>query len=138
MPKRVIDGDALWLSEKVKKLPEKYRLHYANWLPLAEANGVFEADIDRIHTKVYAFLCPSINRQSVKTLLHLLVQVGLLKIWSEDGKTWGYFVGIEKPGRLPSIKHLERYSNLPPNPPIEDDSRTSPGQSGTNPAEVRE
>ncbi len=136
MPKRIVDGEALWLSEKVKRLPEKYRLHYANWLPLAEANGVFEVDIDRIHTKIYAFLCPAIGKSQVRKLLELMVGVGLVRTWKESGKTWGYFTGIDKPGRLPSIKHLERYSNLPPNPPVEDEDGSYPGQSGTSPAEV--
>jgi hypothetical protein len=127
MPKRVVDGDALWLSDKVKKLPKKYRLHYANWLPLAEANGVFEADPDRIHAKIYAFLLPNVKKPIVRAILRAMVEVGLVKIWNEDGKDWGYFCGIEKPGRLPSIKHLDRYSNLPPNPPIEDSNGTPPG-----------
>jgi len=134
MPKRVVDGDALWLSDKVKKLPETYRMHYANWLPLAEANGVFEADPDRIFTKVYSFLCPAMPKRRVKELLDLMVQAGLVQVWEAEGKTWGYFIGIEKEGRLPSTKHLARYKNLPPNPPSElfmgerqDLSRTDPG-----------
>lgn len=130
MPKRVVDGDALWLSEKVKKLPEKYRLHYANWLPLAEANGVFEASADRIRARVYAYLCPDFSEKDVTVVLQSMIRAGLVKIWEEDGKTWGYFIGIEKSGRLPSIKHLPRYKNLPPNPPILDESGTVPDSPG--------
>lgn len=131
MPKRVVDGEALWLSEKVKTLPEEYRMHYANWIPLAEANGVFEASVDRVYARVYSFLMPSISKKKVRGILDAFIRVGLIRVWSEGGKTWGYFVGIEKTGRLPSLKHLDRYTNLPPAPPSEDESGINPGQSGT-------
>lgn len=127
MPKRVVDGEALWLSEKVKSLPPQYRMHYANWIPLAEANGVFEANPERIQARLYAFLMPNITIRQVKNILSLMIAAGLVQVWEEGGKTWGYFIGIEKAGRLPSLKHLDRYSSLPPAPPIRD----YPGLSGT-------
>lgn len=41
MPRRIVDGEALWTSGKLRRVePEKFRLHCANWLPMAEANGV--------------------------------------------------------------------------------------------------
>lgn len=134
MPKRVVDGEALWLSEKIRSLPEEYRLHYANWIPLAEANGVFEADAVRIHARIYSYIAPYVTIKKVRRIMKAFEKAGLLMLWSENGKTWGYFVGIEKTGRLPSIKHLERYSNLPPNPPIPD----CPGEHGTNPTGGRD
>ncbi len=54
MPKRIVDGEALWTSSKVRRLPLEYRFHYANWIPLAAANGVFEIDLDSIRSRVYA------------------------------------------------------------------------------------
>jgi hypothetical protein len=119
MPKRIVDGDALWLSEKVRNLPTEYRLHYANWLPLAEANGVFEADIHRIRARVYSYLLPDISSDDVRDILRAFTEAGLVKIWQEDNKNWGYFVGIEKPGRLPALGHLSRYKNLPPSPHLD-------------------
>ena len=119
MPKRIVDGDALWLSEKIRSLPEEYRLHYANWLPLAEANGVFEADIYRIQAKVYAYMMPEIDPEMVNKILKAFTDAGLLKVWREDNKNWGYFVGIEKSGRLPALGHLSRYKNLPPSPHLD-------------------
>lgn len=118
MPKRIIDGDAMWLSEKVKKLPEEYRLHYANWIPMAEANGVFEANPERIRARVYGFLLPSVSVRRVKSILDSMIEVGLVRVWDDQGKTWGYFVGIDKKGRLPGMREMGWYKNLPPNPPL--------------------
>lgn len=120
MPKRIIDGDALWLSSKVNKMPKEFRLHYANWIPLAEANGVFEADPARICARVYSFLLPEFTIRQVKKVLDAMVEVGLVRVWEAEGKTWGYFIGIEKKGRLPGLREIEWYKNLPPNPPEED------------------
>lgn len=119
MPKRVVDGDALWLSEKIRTLPEEYRLHYANWIPMAEANGVFEADIYRIQAKVYAYMLPTTTPDVVGRILKAFTEAGLVKVWREDNKNWGYFVGIEKSGRLPELRYLARYKNLPPSPPLD-------------------
>src|SRR5258707_1317877 len=119
MPKRVVDGEALWLSQKGLLLPERYRTHYANWIPLAEANGVFEATPQRIYARIYSYWLPNFGKKKVAALLDAFIKVGLVRTWQADGKTWGYFVGIDKEGRLPSSKHLERYTNLPPMPPVD-------------------
>ena len=119
MPKRIVDGEALWLSEKIRKLPEEYRLHYANWLPLAEANGVFEEDPHRIQAKVYAYILPAISPSVVSDILKTFIDVGLIRVWRDEGKNWGYFIGIEKSGRLPELRYLHRYKNLPPAPPMD-------------------
>ena len=108
MPKRIVDGEALWTSTKIRRLPLKYRLHYANWLPLAAANGVFEIDLDAIRSRVYAAsLHPSFTSKSVFDVLCEFTQVGLLQVWMEDEKVWGYFLGIEKAGRLPGKAVLQ-------------------------------
>lgn len=128
MPKRILDGEALWLSNKIKHLPEQFRMHYANWIPLAEANGVFEADPERIRARVYSFLLPDFSIKQVKQVLDNFVRVGLVNLWEEDGKKWGYFNGIEKSGRLPELRHLSRYKNLPPAPPVQDNIGTEAGE----------
>jgi hypothetical protein len=53
----------------------------------------------------------------ISEVLTRFEEAGLLQMWVQDGKTWAYFVGIEKSGRLPSGEHLKRYKNLPPGPP---------------------
>lgn len=117
MPKRMVDGEGLWLSPKVRSLPAEYRMHYANWLPLAEANGAFEVNTHQILVRVYSFLLPKITEKVVKKILNEFEKAGLLEIYEQKDKTWGYFTGIEKGGRLPPKSQLLRYKGLPPLPP---------------------
>ena len=130
MPKRFVDGEKLWRSDKVKSLPFDVRMHYANWLPMAEANGVFEAGPDHIRTQVYSFLLPDMTNSDVSRVLKAMVRAKLVKTWKEAGKTWGYFLGIAKNGRLPELRYLDRYKNLPPAPPFDDDGIETSDQSG--------
>lgn len=126
MPMRMVDGDRIWTSSTLRKLPEKYRLHYANWLPMAEANGTFEADPEKIHHTIYNFLVKSVTVREVKHILSLFIEHKLVIIWKENGKTWGFFSGMEKKGRLPSKSQLVKYKELPPSIPEEllDQSKT--------------
>lgn len=117
MPKRMIDGEALWTSGKLKKVRVEFRTHYANWIPLAEANGVFEVDFDIIRARVYPIILPTFSSENVQDVFDEFVRVGLLYTWSDTQKQYAYFVGIDKAGRLPSEKHLKRYSALPPDVP---------------------
>lgn len=146
MPARVVDGAGLWRSCKLKKMSPRYRGEYANLIPLAEANGVFDCDPDKVWSDVYAFNRPEVDVEEVSVILNQLEDVDLLRRWSEKGRMWGYWVGIHKSGRLPAGTHLARYKHLPPNPPAEllsDDilsgrveslSGTDPGASGIVPA----
>jgi hypothetical protein len=104
MPKRVVDGEALWGSSKIASLTPQEKPEYANLLPLAFANGSFECDARRIWTRVYAFNRPEWTIEMVATLLDSLEKAKLLFRWTAaDGKTWGYWAGIDKPGRLPGL-----------------------------------
>lgn len=130
MPKRVIDGEGLWRSKKLKKVPAQYRAEYANLLPIAAANGSFECDPDSIWADVYAFNRPEVTPEMVVQILDELEKAELLRRWTEVGKVWGYWEGICKAGRLPT-SHLDRYKNLPPVPPrAEIQSGTVPDNPG--------
>ena len=92
---------------KIKNLKPEYRAEYPYLIPLAEANGVFEcrppSDLGRPHTPL-----PSFDGTSPGWVLDLisdLKRVDLLRTWEEKGKTWGWWVGIDKTGRLPSKEH---------------------------------
>jgi hypothetical protein len=103
MPKRILDGDALWRSKKIRQVqPVKFRAEYANLLPLALSTGSFECDADTIWTDVYAFNRPDVTPEDVAAILDEYEKVKLLFRWTVDGKTWGYWVGIDKEGRLPT------------------------------------
>lgn len=120
MPKRVVDGEAIWTSRKLRLVePEWVRGEFANLLPLALANGVFELDADQIWARVYAYLRPSISRDDVSTIVAAFERSGLLFGWNtEDGKRWGFWIGIDKPGRLPRLSRVRgRHERLGPTPP---------------------
>lgn len=102
MPKRILDGERLWTSSKLKQVKIQFRAEYANLHPLAEANGSFECDPEQIHVKVYAYNRPDVTPKMVVQILDEFERVGMLHRWEERGKTWGYWNGIEKPGLLPS------------------------------------
>jgi hypothetical protein len=110
MPKRVVDGEAIWQSSKLSQVqPLKYRGELANLLPLMSVNGSFEADARLIWVQVYGFNRPDVKLKDVEALLKEFERVKILFRWTtEDGKVWGYFVGVEKTGRLPPPS--KRYS----------------------------
>ena len=122
MPKRIVDGDGVWGSLKLQRVtPESYRAEYANLLPLALANGVFECDARKVWARVYAFNRPSVSVSDCEKMLDEFGrrEIGLLFRWTApDGKTWGYWIGIDKPGRLPAQAVRARKSyQLGPDPP---------------------
>lgn len=120
MPKRILDP-AYWRSTKLARVqPESFRLHYANWIPLASAAGSFEFDARCIWSSVYAYLTPGVSVQDVEAIADEFERVGLLFRWSdaETGKVWAYFVGIDKPGRLPPQSRLRQgHEFAGPTPP---------------------
>ncbi len=101
MPKRVIDGEALWQSSKLRKVPAHYRVHLAWLLPLALANGSFECSPELIWSQCYSFMCPDFTRDDVSKMLDALEEAKVLFRWPVNGKIWGVFTGYDKPGRLP-------------------------------------
>ena len=121
MPKRVIDGEGLWRSDKLAQVePPSFRAEYACLLPLALANGVFEANPRRIWATVYSYNRPDVGVEQVENILAEFERVKLIFTWTDGGKSWGYFVGIEKPGRLPAQSRLKHsHQALGPEPPKE-------------------
>jgi hypothetical protein len=110
MPKRIIDGEGVWRSDKLAQVePPSFRSEYTNLLPLALANGSFEVNARRIWSTVYSYNRPDVTLSQVKQILSEFERVKLLFRWIDDatGKEWGYWVGIEKPGRLPTPSRLK-------------------------------
>jgi hypothetical protein len=120
MPKRIIDGQGVWRSDKLARVgPAKFRAEYANILRLSLANGVFESSPSRVWAEVYSFNRPDIARSDVERLLQAFEDVGLLFRWTDEGgKAWAYFTGSEKRGRLPAKSLRERYG-VGPEPPAD-------------------
>jgi len=110
MPKRIVDGDAIWTSSRIRQIePPRFRAEYANLIPLALANGSFECDPVLVWTRVYAFNRPDITFEDAKAILDEFERVGLLFRWANGNrKEWGFWVKIDTPGRLPSPTQRER------------------------------
>jgi hypothetical protein len=123
MNKRVLDGMGVWQSEKIARVqPEWMRSEYANWIPLALANGSFEADTRRIWSTVYSYNRPDISLDDADEIKREFCRTGLLFLWPDQasGKIWGYFTGIEKPGRLPARSRLDKkHEPIGPIPPVD-------------------
>jgi hypothetical protein len=111
MPKRIIDGEGIWKSDKIAAIePPRYRAEYANLLPLAMANGSFECNARSIWATCYGYNRPDVTPEDVVAILDEFERVKLLFRWAVAGKAWGFWVGIDKPGRLPSeARQRERH-----------------------------
>jgi len=124
MNRRIVDGAALWKSDKIARIqPEWMRAEYANWIPLALANGVFESDTRRIWATIYSYNRPDISFDDAESIKREFCRAGLLFLWRDEatGKTWGYFTGIDKPGRLPPKSRLDKkHEETGPTPPAGD------------------
>lgn len=105
----MIDGEALWRSDKLNKVePIEFRAEYANLLPLALGDGTFEANPRRVWADVYSYNRPDITLELVEEILSEFERVGILvRKTDENGKIWGLWVGIES--RLPSESTRDRY-----------------------------
>lgn len=109
MPKRIVDGEGIWLSDRIAKLPEQFRAEYANILPLAMADGVFECEPRRVWCTVYAYNRPNVTVEQVTEMLDAMEKAGLIHRAEHDGRTWAFFIGIDKTGRLPEPSKRSRY-----------------------------
>jgi hypothetical protein len=119
VPKRVLDGEGIWRSDKIGRVqPVRARAEYANILPLALANGSFECSGPRVWSIVYSYNRPDVQLADVEIFLNAFEEAGLLFRWTEsDGKSWAYFVGIEKPGRLPGKSRKGKNEKIGADPP---------------------
>ncbi len=103
MPKRIVDGEGIWRSDKLVEVnPPQFRAELANLLPLSHSNGTFECAARKVWATVYAYNRADMDLEAVEALLNELERVKILFRWDdEDGKQWGQFIGVTKPGRLP-------------------------------------
>jgi hypothetical protein len=120
MPKRVLDGEALWTSDKLGQVePVAFRAEYANLLPLALGNGAFEAEPKKVWLKVYGYNRPDVSTDMVAAIFSEFERVKMLFRWkAADGKVYGYWVGIDKSGRLPPPSHV-KYEKRGPDVPAD-------------------
>jgi len=73
-----------------------------------------------VWSMVYAYNRDDMNEDTVAELLNALEKVKLLFRWEQDGKVWGYWVGIDRPGRLPApFRRYNKHGVLGAEPPKE-------------------
>jgi len=105
MPKRVIDGEAVWGSDKLTSLPPSAQREYPWLYPLADPNGNFElTNLRAVWGRVYASR-PDITTEDMASIIGAYNEVGLLFIWEENGKRYGHWTNSDRVGRLPRESH---------------------------------
>lgn len=118
MPSRMIDYDALWTSERLKRRKESLRHEYLWFYGLADANGCFELNIDSIRSRV-STLRPKLSSTRIDRILKEFHDHGLLFTWISNGKAFGFWTNSDRPGRLPKKSERHRYKRFAPDVPIE-------------------
>ena len=101
MPKRVIDFDAVWASDKLSNCASWARPEYTWIYGLADSNGSFElTNLRVIFGRAYA-IRDDVTIQHLSRALEEFQGKGLLFVWQENGKKYGHWTGSDRPGRLP-------------------------------------
>ncbi len=89
------------VSEKLTTVPEKFRGEFGWVLPLAQVNGCFECTPMLVWRTCYSGVRPDWSVADVSAMLDEFEKAKMLFRFQADGKTYGFFVGIQKEGRLP-------------------------------------
>ena len=121
MPKRIISGERVWNSRKIKLLQPEHRAEYAWIYPMALANGVFECSARNVWFTCYKNR-QDITEEKVGAILADFQAVGLLFVWTEpDGSEWGYWTGAHSEyGLLPPASQLKTgHYTMGPEPPAD-------------------
>jgi hypothetical protein len=114
MPKRVIDFDAMWGSDKLASCAEWAQAEYAWLYGLADASGCFELTNLRVIWGRVAAIRRNLSLERLEQIVHEFQDKGLLFAWEENGKRYGYWTGSDVPGRLPAPSWRVRLERLAP------------------------
>lgn len=114
MPKRVIDFDALWASDKLASCAEWAQCEYAWLYGLADASGSFEMGNLRVIWGRVAAIRKNLTLERLGEIFDEFMARGLLFTWEENGKRYGHWTGSDVPGRLPPPSWRMRLEKLAP------------------------
>lgn len=117
MPKRVIDFDAMWGSDKLAACADWAQAEYAWLYGLADASGCFELTNLRVIWGRVAAIRGNLSIERLEQVFREFQDKGLLFVWEHEGKRYGHWTGSDVPGRLPAPSwrmRLERFA--PPVP----------------------
>jgi len=119
MPKRVIDFDAMWGSDKLAACAVWARREYAWLYGLADCAGCFELTNLRVIWGRVAAIRPDLSLKRLEQIFAEFHRCGLLFLWEQNGKRYGHWTGSDVPGRLPPPSWRIRLERLAP--PVPDD-----------------
>lgn len=119
MPKRVIDFDAMWASDKLAACAEWAQAEYAWLYGLADCAGCFELTNLRVIWGRVSAIRYNFSLERLEQVFNEFHERGLLFIWSENGKRYGHWTGSDVPGRLPPPSWRNRLERLAPPIPRE-------------------
>jgi hypothetical protein len=114
MPKRVIDFDAMWGSDKIAACAEWAQAEYAWLYGLADPSGCFEVTNLRVIWGRVAAIRRNLTIERLEQIFDEFQNKGLLFVWEQDGKRYGHWTGSDVPGRLPPPSWRMRLERLAP------------------------
>ncbi len=114
MPKRVIDFDAMWGSDKIAACAEWAQAEYAWLYGLADPSGCFELTNLRVIWGRVAAIRRNLTIERLEQVFGEFQEKGLLFVWEQDGKRYGHWTGSDVPGRLPPPSWRMRLERLAP------------------------
>jgi hypothetical protein len=114
MPKRVIDFDAMWGSDKLASCAEWAQAEYAWLYGLADASGCFELTNLRVIWGRVSAIRRNLSLERLEQVFLEFQDKGLLFAWEENGKRYGHWTGSDVPGRLPAPSWRVRLERLAP------------------------
>ncbi len=114
MPKRVLDFDAMWASDKLASCAGWAQAEYAWFYGLADASGSFEMTNLRVIWGRVAAIRSNLTIVRLEQIFDEFIARGLLFTWEESGKRYGHWTGSDVPGRLPPPSWRARLEKLAP------------------------
>ena len=114
MPKRVLDFDAMWGSDKLASCATWAQAEYAWLYGLADASGCFELTNLRVIWGRVAAIRVNLTLERLEQIFAEFQDKGLLFVWEHEGKRYGHWTGSDVPGRLPPPSWRMRLERLSP------------------------
>lgn len=121
MPKRVIDFDAMWGSDKLASCADWAQAEYAWLYGLADASGCFEMTNLRVIWGRVAAIRENFTIERLEQVFAEFQDKGLLFVWMHEGKRYAHWTGSDVPGRLPPPSwrmRLEKFAPPVPKAPL--------------------
>src|SRR5271169_6951565 len=114
MPKRVLDFDAMWGSDKLAACAAWAQAEHAWLYGLADASGCFELTNLRVIWGRVAAIRGNLTIERLEQVFAEFQDKGLLFVWEHEGKRYAHWTGSDVPGRLPPPSWRMRLERLAP------------------------